>query len=76
MTVTLLVNVPFTPVTVKVYVVVAAGVRRSSPEGTARPTVGSMVVVRGFSTAHFSVTDWPGLMASGSAVNAMMRAGS
>jgi hypothetical protein len=35
-----------------------------------------MVVVRGFSTAHLSVVDSPGLIAEGSAVNAMMRAGS
>jgi hypothetical protein len=49
--------VPFVPVTVSVYVVVAAGETFSTPRGVARPTVGSMVVDRGFSTAHVSVTD-------------------
>ena len=39
-------------------------------------SVGSIVVVRGFSTAHVSVVDSPGLIELGSALNSMMRAGS
>ena len=54
----------------------ALGVTFNTPRGVARPTVGSMVVVRGFSTAHVNVVDSPGLMETGSALNAMMRAGS
>ena len=76
LTVTVLVRVPFTPVTVRVYVVVAAGVTLSTPRAVARPMVGSIVVVRGFSTAHVSVVDSPGLIELGSALKSMIRAGS
>src|SRR5262245_44321471 len=56
-TVAVFVNVPLVPVTVSVYVVVAVGVTLRTPRGAARPTVGEIVVDRGFSTAHVSVAD-------------------
>src|SRR5580700_758613 len=45
------------------------------PRGRTFPRVGSMLTPVGFSVAQVSVTDCPGLMDSGCAVNFAMRAG-
>src|SRR5205807_2924610 len=65
----------FGPFTVRVYIVVLAGVICLLPLATTRPSPGSIVTPLGFSVAQLRTVDCPGWTAAGAAVKLMIRAG-